>query len=923
MNDSHGSIQNMDPGLKQNLSICSNGMTSCGIQSSDRYSLEGWRSTNKSDSTYSDDSDAFIHNWGIPDQLGDKYVVICGRSSTETESKAARNRQLSMSSYEGRSYSCSYESFYTDDSSIRSEIASTEISSSSESDESFSPTRVVEAMQAMWRDNPAMSYTTSDSQSLTDRIGDLSPADQLALISMLEMDTIPSSSDDDETIDSKCGDATYCGNRLHRVLNNHFFAVDECNERIIRMVDAAKENRSNDQNKRNWLVPFVPSEHSSFHDSSSSDEDDRCSTSTDAQGNHTSRNVTSVTWWDEDCKIQAKNEISDCISSMNELMDQVGETEETASDQYDADRNVTGVGKVQIGLCTSGDDVSTAGNKQDSLITNVKPENGEGRNHTQDILEPLNDPSNGRDSMEGNVEDANDLSEKNIGDEKEFINDSAQVQGILKMSHKLGQTVNANESLELNQDSFFTSMEGSFDQVRNASDTSEDGLSFETEEDTGISHPFETQPGDEDHFKECSNHSVLETSDDDIGMFESKESLGHIHGVPPSNSEEEFKDSSDQTRTLSDSHEDDESSFTTQETLEEEEAFLEDEDALGSDSGSDNESEESLDQVWDTQSYETERSRDDDVDNLEKQIENKDGYDTENSLLDHTHECLDHILLEHSQGTLTNVEVKENEQTRETDLRCKDDYQVPLNENERSTDDGQQSSQLLHGERLSHMDTSLPPTPKHADTQSTFGLVDFFTPLLTLCNRKKEAKVSISKNSNDEIDPEEKDSRTITLLYSAIRNHDAEGALACLKRFPEECRTWVTCCDTISNERTLISSPQRLKYLPLHTACLSRSPLHLVKEIIRIYPDAIKKRAGNYKYPIHMACDAGVDPDVMCCLIKAWPESIYARDGDNNIPLCALLQNKPLSPDQDAIMMILLASFQELQESQAEFTKWT
>ncbi len=897
MSDSHGDTQNMESGSKQSPSICSNGMASCGLQSSDRYSLEGWRFSNRSDSNKSYDSDVFLHNWGIPDQLGDKYVIICGKSSTETESKAERYFQLSMSSYEGKSYSRSYESYYTDDSSIRSGIASTEVSSSSESDGSFSPIKLMEAMQALWRDNPPMSYTTSDSQSLTDRIGELSPADQLALIGMLEMDTIPSSSDDDETVDSKCGDAIDCGNRLHWVLNNQFFAVDECNEKMIDMVEAAKENASNEPIKMNWLVPFVASAHSSFHESYSFDEDDRCSTSTDAQGNHLPRNGTSVTWWDtKDCKVQAKNQMSDSMNSMSEIMDQVEEANQsdevgdTARDRFE---------KVHVSLGTSDDDVNTPGNKQDRLVTKAKYENSEGHDRIQDIVEIHNGPKMGGE-MERNTEYTRDPSDTNVGDENEPDYNSAQVQDILK--------INTDESVELNQDSFFTSMEGSLNQVRNASSTSEEGLSFETEEDVGFSHTLETDTEDEDDLVDGFDQSpsTSGTSDGNIGTFLLADS---------EEGEDEFKGSSDQTHTILDSSEGDEHSFTTEESLEE----VLQADTLDCNSGGANESEESLDPIQDTRSYQIERNTEDDLSDLDEKVCDKDGYDTENSLLDHTHECLDHSLLGNTKGALTNVEVKENEQDREAALEREGNYQVLVNDLKRITDDEMRSSQQSPGKRVSHGHPSLLKAPKHAEP--TFGIFDFFTPLLTLCNRKKERKASASKNMNNEMDPDEKDSRTITLLYSAIRNHDTEGALACLNRFPEECRTWVTCCDTISNERKLISSPQRLKYLPLHTACLSRSPLHLVKEIMRTYPDAIRKRAGNYKYPIHMACDAGVDTDVMCCLIQAWPESIYALDGDNNIPLCALLLNKPLSPDQDAIMMILLASFQELQELEAESTK--
>jgi hypothetical protein len=91
-----------------------------------------------------------------------------------------------------------------------------------------------------------------------------------------------------------------------------------------------------------------------------------------------------------------------------------------------------------------------------------------------------------------------------------------------------------------------------------------------------------------------------------------------------------------------------------------------------------------------------------------------------------------------------------------------------------------------------------------------------------------------------------------------------------------------------------------------------------VKELIIIYPGAIRSRAGNSKYPIHIACEAGAEPEVVSLLIDLWPGSIYALDGENNIPLTNLIRSKPLSPRKSDIMKLLLAAFATFSEQKTK-----
>lgn len=186
-------------------------------------------------------------------------------------------------------------------------------------------------------------------------------------------------------------------------------------------------------------------------------------------------------------------------------------------------------------------------------------------------------------------------------------------------------------------------------------------------------------------------------------------------------------------------------------------------------------------------------------------------------------------------------------------------------------------------------------------TESVLHMVGV-CPFLPLCGMK--GMIQESDNMSPE-SPQLSEHRTITHLYSAIHSKNSEKAMHCLWKRPEEARTWVTCYDKIFQGGDMLS----VKLLPLHSACLCDFPVNFVRELIRIYPDAVRSRSGNSKYPIHIACEVGTDPALVSLLINSWPHSVYARDGENNIPLTNLIRSKPLSPRKSKIMKILLDAF--------------
>lgn len=171
----------------------------------------------------------------------------------------------------------------------------------------------------------------------------------------------------------------------------------------------------------------------------------------------------------------------------------------------------------------------------------------------------------------------------------------------------------------------------------------------------------------------------------------------------------------------------------------------------------------------------------------------------------------------------------------------------------------------------------------------------------SFCNQQNtKQKISDGPSPSDK-------NQIINYLYSAIRCHNSLQAMAHLDQNLEEAKVWVTCYDTLSPDGNLMP----VQVLPLHTACLSKSPIVLVKKILEAYPDAVRKRAGNTKYPIHLACESGADPAVISLLLESWPESLYACDGQGNIPLTNLVRSSPFCHNKVEAMKLFLSAFEK------------
>jgi hypothetical protein len=171
----------------------------------------------------------------------------------------------------------------------------------------------------------------------------------------------------------------------------------------------------------------------------------------------------------------------------------------------------------------------------------------------------------------------------------------------------------------------------------------------------------------------------------------------------------------------------------------------------------------------------------------------------------------------------------------------------------------------------------------------------------SFCNQHK-----LKPDDTDALSPGD-ENRIINHLYSAIRCHNSLQAMAHLDKNLDESKVWVTCYDTLSPDGNLMP----VQVLPLHTACLSKSPVVLVKKILEAYPEAVRKRAGNSKYPIHLACESGADPAVISLLLESWPESLYACDGQGNIPLTNLVSSSPFCQNKIETMKLFLSAFEK------------
>lgn len=75
-------------------------------------------------------------------------------------------------------------------------------------------------------------------------------------------------------------------------------------------------------------------------------------------------------------------------------------------------------------------------------------------------------------------------------------------------------------------------------------------------------------------------------------------------------------------------------------------------------------------------------------------------------------------------------------------------------------------------------------------------------------------------------------------------------------------------------------------YTPLHLVCRSaRVPCRVVELLVADRPEAASIRDSNHYLPIHHACELGAGPEVISCLLEAYPEGAKAMTKKNDSAL--------------------------------------
>eukprot|EP00986_Skeletonema_menzelii_P019742 scaffold29034_cov137-Skeletonema_menzelii.AAC.1 len=107
-------------------------------------------------------------------------------------------------------------------------------------------------------------------------------------------------------------------------------------------------------------------------------------------------------------------------------------------------------------------------------------------------------------------------------------------------------------------------------------------------------------------------------------------------------------------------------------------------------------------------------------------------------------------------------------------------------------------------------------------------------------------------------------------------------------------------------------------YLPLfyHLALITESPSEeIVSALLEAYPGAAAATDPNNQLPIHLACQAkGVSGKIFTMLLKAHPKGAYAKDNDGNFPVDYANANKDTAAKKIALASLLSNDPEEFQK---------
>lgn len=118
-------------------------------------------------------------------------------------------------------------------------------------------------------------------------------------------------------------------------------------------------------------------------------------------------------------------------------------------------------------------------------------------------------------------------------------------------------------------------------------------------------------------------------------------------------------------------------------------------------------------------------------------------------------------------------------------------------------------------------------------------------------------------------------------------------------------KKWDQALTTIQNDPAQTTLLSRYKDLPLHEACQSGAPFHLIQLIHKSNPTAISQPGFCGRLPIHYASYSKPSLHIIKYLIKHHPESVTKLDDDGRLPLhLAVVRNAPKD-----VIQTLIASY--------------
>ena len=108
-----------------------------------------------------------------------------------------------------------------------------------------------------------------------------------------------------------------------------------------------------------------------------------------------------------------------------------------------------------------------------------------------------------------------------------------------------------------------------------------------------------------------------------------------------------------------------------------------------------------------------------------------------------------------------------------------------------------------------------------------------------------------------------------TRLFSFLKQGSWEKL--CFRRSPHLARTWI--------RQSSFSGETIWDMLPLHAAIAFGAPLHLITELVAVYPDALQKPDHEGKIPLHYAAifSNRDQQDIMRHMLKYYPEGMWIK----------------------------------------------